>query len=195
MGTVHSLDALGRVLPDPSWPGGREAPPNLEVVRRYLNTMNRENGADRLSTAIAARDWLAADGHVVPMRLSAADLGRLREFRDTLHDALHEERRSNAAERINLIAAHCPVRVRLGPEPSLDPIGSGIDRVIGALVVAVYDALQAGTWKRLKACDHCDWVYFDQSKNASSNWCSSTTCGARQKAAAYRRRQRERDHA
>jgi len=49
---------------------------------------------------------------------------------------------------------------------------------------------QAGTWSRFKACrkDSCGWIFYDQSRNRSSNWCSMTICGNRSKTAGYRRR-------
>ena len=42
-----------------------------------------------------------------------------------------------------------------------------------------------GSWPRLKACtnDHCQWMFYDHSKNANGSWCSMTACGQRHKAA------------
>jgi predicted RNA-binding Zn ribbon-like protein len=195
MDATHSVDEAGRVLPDPSWPSGREAPAGLEVVRRFLNTVNRENGADRLASAAGARDWLATDGHRVPVRLAAVELRRVRDLRDTLFAVAAEPGSAQAVERLNRIASAHQMTIRFDGVPRLDPIEPGVDHVVGAMLGRVYEAMRSGAWPRLKACHHCDWVYFDQSKNASGTWCSSTACGARQKAAAYRRRQKERTHA
>ena len=48
-----------------------------------------------------------------------------------------------------------------------------------------------GTWSRFKACrkDTCGWIFYDHSRNRSSNWCSMTICGNRSKTAGYRRRE------
>ena len=50
------------MIPDASWPPGREAPRRLERARRFLNTTNRENGADHLGEPIRAARWLAGEG-------------------------------------------------------------------------------------------------------------------------------------
>jgi predicted RNA-binding Zn ribbon-like protein len=70
------------------------------------------------------------------------------------------------------------------------PAGDAMERALGAVVAAVLDAERTGTWARLKACrkDSCGWVFFDHSRNRSSNWCSMTICGNRTKTTLYRRR-------
>jgi predicted RNA-binding Zn ribbon-like protein len=191
--TSHATDRLGRVLPDPSWPVGRVAPPDLEPVRRFLNTINRENGADRLESPGPARSWLAAEGHRVQTRLSTVDAERLRHFRDLLHTAIGPDGvdRKRAYAALDRLADESVVRIRLSGSPKLEPLVGGATGVIASLLASVYQAAVDGRLTRMKACGHCAWVYFDHSKNASGTWCSSSACGARQKAAAYRRRRRD----
>ena len=50
------------MIPDASWPPGRAAPGRLERARRFVNTVNRENGADHLGEPLRAAQWLAGDG-------------------------------------------------------------------------------------------------------------------------------------
>jgi hypothetical protein len=46
----HPRDEFGRVLPDASWPPDRQAPGDIEFLRRFCNSINRENGAERFAT-------------------------------------------------------------------------------------------------------------------------------------------------
>ena len=196
MSTRHPTDALGRVLPDASWPPGREAPGALELVRRFVNTTNLESGADGLGSPTSAQAWLRAEGHVMPARLAVADLDRLRRLRELLRDAISPNDITDgdrARREIDRLTAAIGFRVRCAPVAQLAPIGTGTDRFVGWIVATVHDATIAGTWRRLKSCrnQHCRWVYFDHSKNASGSWCSTGACGARLKARAYRQRRKE----
>ena len=58
----HPRDELGRVLPHAWWPDDRQAPGELEFVRRFCNSINRENGAERFATSVALDRWLATEG-------------------------------------------------------------------------------------------------------------------------------------
>ena len=196
MSTGHPTDALGRVLPDASWPPGREAPGALELVRRFVNTTNLESGADGLGSPASAQAWLRAEGHVIPARLTVADLDRLRRLRELLRDAISPNDVADgdrARREIDRLTAAIGFRVRCAPVAHLAPIGTGTDRLLGWIVATVHEATIAGTWRRLKSCrnQHCRWAYFDHSKNASGSWCSTGACGARLKARAYRQRRKE----
>ncbi|WP_199844976.1 CGNR zinc finger domain-containing protein, partial [Streptomyces scabiei] len=52
----------------------------------------------------------------------------------------------------------------------------------------VAEALTAGTWQRLKACEapDCHWAYYDRSPAGRGRWCSMQVCGARAKMRRYR---------
>ena len=80
----------------------------------------------------------------------------------------------------------------LGPggEPSLVAAGDGVDRALATLASIAVAAAREGTWSRFKACrkPSCGWIFYDRSRNRSSNWCSMTICGNRTKTAGYRRR-------
>jgi len=196
MSAGHPTDALGRVLPDPSWPPGREAPGTLELVRRFMNTTNLESGADQLGSTAGAQAWLRAEGHAIPARLTVADVDRLRRLREQLRDVVswRDVADGDEARRdLDRLTADIGFRVRFAPVAHLDARATGTDRFIGWIVATVHEATIAGTWRRLKSCrnEHCRWVYFDQSKNASGNWCLTGACGARLKARAYRQRRKE----
>jgi predicted RNA-binding Zn ribbon-like protein len=65
----------------------------------------------------------------------------------------------------------------------------------GALVSHVLAAIADGTWKRLKACPDCGWVFYDHTRNGSKRWCLMTaggpngrSCGSIAKVRAHRER-------
>jgi predicted RNA-binding Zn ribbon-like protein len=71
----------------------------------------------------------------------------------------------------------------------------GFEGLRGAIASRVYNAVQNGEWRRLKACRKptCLFAFFDKSKNGSGTWCDMAVCGNRVKA--QRRRSRERTSA
>ena len=58
----HPVDSAGLMLPDPSWPPGKEAPGALELLRRFCNSTNPENGAERFRDADQLDAWLDGEG-------------------------------------------------------------------------------------------------------------------------------------
>ena len=83
--------------------------------------------------------------------------------------------------------------VRVGCEATggairLVAAGDTVEAVVTELVLDICDADRAGTFGRLKSCDHCRWVFYDTSKSRTGRWCSMQACGGREKAKAYRRR-------
>lgn len=165
------------------------APPELEPIRAFINSMDLESSKDSLE------EWCATS----PLCDSAAlpEAEKLRAFREALRGVLE----ANAGDRdarlawsaLEPFARETSYRIRVdaaGP-PALDPLGHGAEGTIAALLAIVYDAVRRGLWPRLKACrkSSCRWAYYDRSKNASSAWCSMAVCGNRMKAS--RRRQKQ----
>ncbi|WP_370745769.1 CGNR zinc finger domain-containing protein [Streptomyces sp. LUP30] len=60
--------------------------------------------------------------------------------------------------------------------------------LLSRTAAAVAQALVAGTWTRLKACEAvtCHWAYYDRSPAGRGRWCSMQVCGARAKMRRYR---------
>ncbi len=81
----HPRDEHGRVLPHPWWPAGREATGELELVRRFCNSVNRENGAERFGAPAAFDAWLRTEG-LEPARPGRVELARVIAVREALHD-------------------------------------------------------------------------------------------------------------
>ena len=66
----------------------------------------------------------------------------------------------------------------------------GVDSAIARLLSIVHDAMNDGTWRRLKACpaEDCRWAFYDHSRNRSGTWCEIGKCGNRAKARRFRER-------
>jgi predicted RNA-binding Zn ribbon-like protein len=176
------------------------APGALELVRSFVNSVDLENPEvrDALADLGAARLWLADVG-LDPAGLEPAALPDLRQLREALRHALLANN-GDADEQATwqgLVAEFRSVRLEVrfaavAGEVELEPAApAGADGLRGTLAAAVYEALRAGTWCRLKACrkHSCLFAFYDRTKNGSGTWCSMDTCGNRVKA--QRRRARE----
>jgi predicted RNA-binding Zn ribbon-like protein len=177
----------------------KTAPAPLELVQRFVNSVDRESGEDELGSPQELRAWLAARELIGPGdEVSGADLRRALDVREGLRAllmanngmALDEER----VARLDRAAARAGVRVVFAPgaEPALAPEGRGVDAAIARLLAIVAGAVQQGSWPRLKACPRevCHWAFFDHSKNHSGRWCLMEVCGNIEKARAFRERKR-----
>ena len=148
----------------------RGAPGELELIREFVNTVDIEDGEERLTSPEALAAWLEDHGTEAEPRPGAADL-------------------EAAAERAS---------VRLGVDGdgrvSVLPSGGGVDGFVARLLEIVARSQVEGTWARLKACpdETCAWAFYDESRNSSRTWCSMGVCGNRAKTRRYRKRRRER---
>ena len=180
-------------------PAGRSpAPEPLDLLQDFVNTEIPEWAQDDIGSPAALADWLVGRGLLEPDDpVTPEAFLRTRAFRSCL--------RALALANTTGIAPAADVRdacveelgplvfvLGLGPdgEPSFTPAGDGIDQALGRLASLAVTATQDGTWSRFKACrkDSCGWVFYDRSRNRSSNWCAMTICGNRTKTAGYRRR-------
>ena len=173
------------------------APGRLELVRRFVNTQDVEDGIEELATPAAARAWLREHGLPDVPRLDAPRMERLIGLREALRRLLlaNNGERARASPRSSACARRrrgCPCRCgsTARVESALVPGGAGIDAVIGELIGIVHEAMADGTWPRLKACrsETCEWAFYDRSRNRSGTWCSMAVCGNREKARSYRHR-------
>ena len=64
---------------------------------------------------------------------------------------------------------------------------------MATLLGILHEAQLSGDWSRMKACRHCEYAFFDRSKNRSAAWCAMSICGNRTKNRAYYRRRRTSD--
>jgi predicted RNA-binding Zn ribbon-like protein len=176
------------------------APGRLDVVRRFINTAELDEGTDELATPKGLAAWLAANDLAFPAhaRVSAADVGTAAEVREALRAALFAHGGGDldpqAPATLDAAAVRAGVTLRFGPagESYLEPAADGVDAAIGRLLAIVAEAMADGTWQRLKACqkDDCRWAFYDHTRNRSGVWCSMAVCGNRTKVERFRQRQR-----
>jgi predicted RNA-binding Zn ribbon-like protein len=171
------------------------APGELDLIRRFVNTLDVEEEKDRLATRDGLAEWLSeeelpGDGLTEPDRRRAIQLRE--SLRALLHSNHGEPLDDQAVEALNREAASVPLVVRFtsAGESALAPGGGGVDTAFGTLLAIVFRAMAEGTWPRLKACraNTCQWAFYDHSKNRSATWCSMRVCGNRAKARSYRER-------
>ncbi|MGC0376873.1 CGNR zinc finger domain-containing protein [Streptomyces sp. SAI-229] len=161
----------------------RAAPPGrLALVQALVNTLDVESGADALDTA---------DGRA-PFGLTDDTAAFARELRESLRATLlahagHPPHR--AVTPLGELLARAPLVVTVDPadgSAALAPVDDG--PLLSRIATAVAEAVMAGTWNRLKACeaDDCLWAYYDRSPAGRGRWCSMQVCGARAKMRRYR---------
>ncbi len=172
-----------------------DAPPSVALVRDFVNTTDRETGADDLATARDLADYLLAEGLVdARPRVSSAELALAHELRSALRTALehHHDGTTPPEDRLRAVLSHLPVRLDWSAGGAVvEAAGGGTQAALARVGIAALTAHAEGLWPRLKVCssDECAWAYFDHSKNRSRHWCEYG-CGNRLKTRAYRERQR-----
>ena len=176
-----------------------EAPGELELVRRFVNTRDIEEGSDELHSTDALLSWFAGmdllngDGATADEK----DLERALALREGLRALLlanngEEVEPAHLRELNRAIGSVCfTVRFDDDGSPTLKPESPGVPAALGRILTAVVGATDEGTWGRLKVCsnDACQWAFYDRSRNRSGKWCTMEVCGNRMKARAFRQRQ------
>jgi predicted RNA-binding Zn ribbon-like protein len=166
------------------------APGGLELVRTFVNTYDLmpAPGKDQVATPAMLRAWFLERGLIdTDAVVDAAALARAQEVREALRAliAANGTPSPDVVARLQAAGARAPLQVRLdGGDVRLEPIDRGVDGALARLLAFVHDAMQSGTWERMKACGDpgCAWAFFDHSKNRSGVWCSMASCGNRNKA-------------
>jgi len=178
----------------------RPAPPPLELVEDFINTLDLESRSDEFATASALRAWLL--DHKLIQRTQAVD-ERGRQEAVRLREALRRTAVANntgatdarAVRELNQLAHRARMVVAFGADGTarLDPSVEGVEAALARILSAVYAAVLTRSWTRLKACanDTCQWAFYDASKNRSARWCEMADCGNDAKGRAYRARRRK----
>ncbi len=168
-------------------------PDLLQLVADFVNTVDLERGDDELATAAGLGRWLRTHG-LWGGRPTAADASFAREAREAIRELLRANNhcaaeRAQATEVLDAVARRAGITVRFVDDSIrlVSPAGG-----VGAVVAAAGQAMADGSWLRLKACraDSCRWAFVDGTRNGSRLWCSMQTCGNREKARAFRLRQK-----
>jgi predicted RNA-binding Zn ribbon-like protein len=179
----------------------QEAPGELELVREFVNSLDVEDGTERLGDAGALAAWLVehrlADAGLTATR---TDRARAVDLREALRAILlshtdNTEPPAQAVQTLDDAARRARLRLRFDDScaPALEPEARGVDGALGRMLATVHTSIADGTWSRLKACrEHtCEWAFYDHTKNRSGAWCTMDVCGNRAKARAYRERRND----
>ncbi|MER6333015.1 CGNR zinc finger domain-containing protein [Streptomyces sp. NPDC014983] len=158
------------------------APGGLALVESLVNTVDLEDGADSLDTAEGRERF----------GISEEDLAEARELRESLRAVLlahagHPPHR--AVTPLGELLARAPLYVAVDERDGSATLAPAADGpLLSRVAAAVAEALVAGTWSRLKACEAvtCHWAYYDRSPAGRGRWCSMRVCGAREKMRRYR---------
>ncbi|CAL9482111.1 hypothetical protein SUDANB15_03039 [Streptomyces sp. enrichment culture] len=161
----------------------RSAPPGgLALVQALVNTLDIESGRDALDTPEGRAPFGLTEDGVAPAR--------------TLREALRAALLAHAGHPphrevtpLGELLAGAPLVVTVDPadgSAALAPVDDG--SLLSRVAAAVAEAVTAGTWSRLKACEaaDCHWAYYDRSPAGRGRWCSMQVCGARAKMRRYR---------
>jgi predicted RNA-binding Zn ribbon-like protein len=177
------------------------APGQLGFVEAFVNTIDLEDGRDRIDSPEKLAGWLTEQELADVPGVDAAGHRRAIELREALRALLAanngEAVDAGAVETVNRIAGRAPLVLRLESNAAgrLEPLGSDLDAALARLLAIVARAQADGSWERMKACSahDCRWAFYDHSRNHSRSWCSMRVCGNRAKARSYRERSARRD--
>jgi len=178
-----------------------EAPGELELVRRFVNTRDIEEGSEELDSPESLLTWFASmDLLDDETAADEKDLGRALALREGIRDLLlsnnGEDIDTGRIRELNRAMGSVCLTVRFDDDgrATLKPKSSGVSIALGRILAAVVRATEGGIWGRLKVCtnDACRWAFYDRSKNRSGKWCEMEVCGNRMKARTFRQRQASR---
>jgi predicted RNA-binding Zn ribbon-like protein len=176
-----------------------EAPGDLKLVRAFANTLQLVGPVDEIADPPALGRWLAGCGLVEPGKpMDGADVERAASFRRTLRGLLAAN--TGLSEGTVALREFNTAMDWMGATPrllSLDRTGistatADLRQALGRLAGIVLDAVNAGTFARLKLCarPECGLAFYDHGRNAAGRWCDMAICGNRAKVAAHRERRR-----
>jgi predicted RNA-binding Zn ribbon-like protein len=158
------------------------APGELRIVQDLLNTasIRRAGGdvPDLLDAPDTAARWLDAYG-IAGDSPGVGDLRTLRAaIRRSLAERDHDPDRDDG-DRPAAVESVARVRLDADGTVRLAPGSVGIPALGQRVLLAIYDAQLAGTWRRLKLCRNplCAVAFWDSSRNTSGVWHDVRTCG------------------
>jgi predicted RNA-binding Zn ribbon-like protein len=199
----------------PAGPPIGQAPGDLALVQRFVNTRDIELATDDLASPAALAGWLQHAGLLqsshpaggtdraatrpapgAAVGASPADLRLATDVREALRGVLRAHAGHGTADgpasALARIAAGLSARPEVGADGSVRvaPGGDGVRRALARLLLVTAEATALGTWPRLKACsaDDCQWAFYDRSPTQNACWCTMQICGSRAKSRAYRQR-------
>ena len=179
---------------------GKPAPMPLLAIQAFVNTLDVEEGIDRLESVDSFERFLVETDQIVPgFEVKTHHLPLARELREAVRESLtaNSDGGPDAAATARMIAGARTLAIDLQPDESgnlaldLSPVDSFATLGSQLLAIAFQSQIE-GTWPRLKLCENpdCRWTFYDNSRNRSGSWCRMGLCGNRLKNRAYRERHR-----
>jgi predicted RNA-binding Zn ribbon-like protein len=168
---------------------------DVGLIQAFVNTVDFQDGPELLRDPNTLKAWLVANGLLdYDQPVDETDLKHARALREAIRAVIGTNSGLTVypvdTATLNEAAAASRLRMRFGADgkPRLEPEVTGAVAAMGRLVAALYVAIRAEDWTRLKLCgsQSCRWAFYDRSKNHSSRWCSMTSCGNREKARRFR---------
>src|ERR1700716_1002086 len=179
-------------------PSRNATPPPVELVREFINPAELDEDKDLLADVTGLRSWFVDKGLLgAGSRVTDTNLTQTVEFRESLRDILSAHTAgivsTGAVRLLDAAVKKIPMRLRVDDTGwvRVAAAGKDFDGALGELLARVYEAMEDGSWQRMKACNDetCRWAFFDHSKNRSAHWCDMAVCGNRAKVNAFRQRQ------
>jgi predicted RNA-binding Zn ribbon-like protein len=167
-----------------------------ERARENLETYADLAAWARQSGILSTREEETLIGRArrAPLR-AVRTLERARALREALFALFARADRSGLeALRVALPAAYRNPMLPSRPGYRLvweeDP--EALDRMLGPIVRSAVDLLTSEQLDRVRVCgaDNCDWLFLDESRSRSRQWCNMAVCGNRAKARRFYRRKR-----
>ncbi|MFJ9961988.1 CGNR zinc finger domain-containing protein [Streptomyces avermitilis] len=172
--------------------------------RICLDLLATTHPEERLDSADRLRAWVTGSGLVPPgTPLPQADASwpvRFRELRGHIGQLVRGELNGRpmdaALARVNAVALGsppplCAVRADDGVLVRRLPAAPGCGELLAAIARDTIELLtDPAARASLRHCegDNCPLVYLDTSRGRRRRWCSSETCGNRERVARHRRR-------
>jgi predicted RNA-binding Zn ribbon-like protein len=179
---------------------GKPAPMPLLAIQAFVNTLDVEEGTDKLDSVESFRKFLMETDQIVPgFKVKPHHLPLARELRGAVRDALAANSNGGAEPAVTrrMIGGARTLSIDLLSDKKghlaldLSPVDSFATLGSQLLAIAFQSQIE-GTWERLKLCENpeCRWAFYDSSRNKSGSWCRMGLCGNRLKNRAYRERHR-----
>jgi CGNR zinc finger/Putative stress-induced transcription regulator len=151
-----------------------------DLIVRFLNTLDVDDGTDALSTPTGWQSWLSDQG--LGGYFEVDSLGALEQARD-----LRGDLRSLASGELCAQVRQVDIQVALTTDGQVE---LGAPTAVGFIAAAAAKVAIEQRLDRVKICpaDDCRWAFYDTSRNRSRQWCSMEVCGNRAKARAHRQR-------
>jgi predicted RNA-binding Zn ribbon-like protein len=116
---------------------------------------------------------------------------RVRQFRETLYRTIRsllcsEARNPDDQKRV----AECIAKAQAGAALvalsgrfawRIDVTAAGPDLILARAALSAADLFARESVDRIRECGRCSWLFLDRSRNGRRRWCSSLTCGNRER--------------